>query len=323
MERIIALCEEEEIDLLLIAGDLFHRQPLHGELREVNAMFATLSKTQVVLCVGNHDYMKKDSYYRSFTWTDCVHIILEEGMQCIWLKDLNTNVYGCSYHSRERIDKPYEGWKCCHKAKFEILMLHGGDEKHIPMKAEEIVGLGYDYVALGHIHKHMEIVPARVIYSGSLEPTDRNDLGQHGYIYGELEQKRDGFRKCQTVFVPFARREYIPLDIEVHPDMTGYELKKKVEKRIEENGVENIYKIRLIGFRNPETMFDASSLDVYGNMIECVDDTKPSFRMDLLKAQNKHNIIGKFIASFEGCDEDSLEYRAMCEGIEALMETRQ
>ena len=34
LEQIVNICEWEEMDLLLIAGDLFHRQPLLRELKE-------------------------------------------------------------------------------------------------------------------------------------------------------------------------------------------------------------------------------------------------------------------------------------------------
>ena len=35
-DRLLAVAEERKVDLLLIAGDLFHRQPLMRELKEVN-----------------------------------------------------------------------------------------------------------------------------------------------------------------------------------------------------------------------------------------------------------------------------------------------
>lgn len=321
LEQIIHLCEEEQIDLLLIAGDLFHRQPLLRELREVNSMFAALSVTQVVMCVGNHDYLKADSYYHTFRWTDQVHLILSEKLECVKLPEIHTSVYGCSYHSKERTDTPYEGHSCKHNIDFEILMLHGGDEKHIPFNRNEIVSLGYDYVALGHIHKQMDMIPGKMAYSGSLEPTDVNDMGKHGYIYGEMKKKEDGQVTCETVFVPSAKREYLSLEITVDGEMTGFQLKEMIKKEIERLGIENIFKIQLKGFRKRDTVFDLKSLDPFGNVIECIDSTKPLFDLEKLKKQNQKNIIGKFIESLEGCDEDSLEYRALCEGVEALMET--
>ena len=39
LEQITKICEWEEVDLLLIAGDLFHRQPLKKELKELNYLF--------------------------------------------------------------------------------------------------------------------------------------------------------------------------------------------------------------------------------------------------------------------------------------------
>lgn len=63
-------------------------------------------------------------------------------------------------------------------------------------------------------------------------------------------------------------------------------------------------------------------LDPYGNIIEIVDKTYPAYDFGKLKEQNQANILGQFIASFEGDAEGSIEYEALCEGVHALMETR-
>ena len=78
--QVVTLCEEEQTDVLLIAGDLFHRQPLLRDLKEVNYLFSTLSHTKVVLIAGNHDFMKKGSYYRTFQWNENVYPLLGERM---------------------------------------------------------------------------------------------------------------------------------------------------------------------------------------------------------------------------------------------------
>ena len=39
LEHVINICEKEQTDLLLIAGDLFHRQPLMRELKELDYLF--------------------------------------------------------------------------------------------------------------------------------------------------------------------------------------------------------------------------------------------------------------------------------------------
>ena len=141
---IITICNQKKTDLLLIAGDLFHRQPLLRELKEMNSILEMLEHTEVVMIAGNHDYIKKNSYYRTFSWAPHVHMICSQEIDCVELDRIQTAVYGCSYHSREIYDPVYdhaapEGWQ-----KYEILLAHGGDEKHIPIKRmatpEEIAG---------------------------------------------------------------------------------------------------------------------------------------------------------------------------------------
>ena len=39
LQSVLEVCEEEQTDLLLIAGDIFHGQPLRRELKELNYYF--------------------------------------------------------------------------------------------------------------------------------------------------------------------------------------------------------------------------------------------------------------------------------------------
>jgi len=316
-EKLLEVCEKDKTDLLLIAGDLFHRQPLLRELKEVNYLFSKLTVTQVVIIIGNHDYLKGDSYYRSFVWAKNVHLLLDEEVSYVELKNIETTVYGSSYHSREITGKPYEKQYAKRLQKYEILMIHGGDEKHTPLKKEELLELGYDYIALGHIHKYMEILPGKIAYCGALEPTDMNDVGLHGYIRGELSNKG-----CSTKFVHAASRENIHMDIEVSEKMTGYELRELVKEKMGKNGVHNIYKLRLTGYKDPDTLFDLQALDIYGNVTEIEDCTKPAYNMKKIHQQNQDNILGGLIEKLGDSPEDSVEYMALCEGVRALMETR-
>ena len=80
--------------------------------------------------------------------------------------------------------------------------------------------------------------------------------------------------------------------------------------------------ILITGFRSPDILFDLQAMDVYGNIVELLDDTKPSFNFEKIKIQNKGNILGELIEQLEGYGEESPQYRAMCEGVQALMETR-
>lgn len=303
--------------MLLIAGDLFHRQPLLRELKEVNYLFAQIPETQVFLMAGNHDYLKLDSYYRTFSWTENVHMFKGKEVSCVEVPELELAVYGCSYFAKEITEPIYDTTLPQKRQKYEILLAHGGDEKHVPLKRNKIASLGYDYVALGHIHKHQELIPQKAVYPGALEPIDKNDTGKHGYIEGEI--RAGGTR---NVFVPCAAREYIHQDIEVRQEMTGFGLKNFIAETIAQAGTQNIFKLTLTGLRDPEIEFDLSNMDKYGNIIEIIDSTSPAYDFQKLYEQNADNIIGKYIESFKESDKNSAEFSALCEGIQALMQTR-
>lgn len=300
-----------------MAGDLFHRQPLLRELKEVDGLFASLERTQVVLIAGNHDYMRRNSYYRTFQWSANVHFLGSASVEAVELPALETAVYGCSYHERQIRQPLYDSAPAAGRQRREILLAHGGDTDHIPVSREALAGLGYDYVALGHIHMPQVVIPGLAAYAGALEPTDRNDTGHHGYIQGEITE--DG---CRFSFVPFASREYIHCEVEVDRRTTGAGLADLIWKKIEENGIQNMYKFLLKGYRDPDILFDLDALDRRGNIIDIADETKPAWDLEKLYRNNKNNLIGRYIESFSGAEKDSVEYRALFEGISALMETR-
>ena len=303
--------------MLLIAGDLFHRQPLMRELKEVNFLFSKLTKTRVVFVVGNHDYLKPDSFYHTFEWGENVYPILNGHMGCVEFKDLDTSVYGLSYHQREITEGLYDRMYAPGKQKIEILLAHGGDEKHIPIKREVLADLGYDYVALGHIHKHQTLLENKIIYAGALEPIDKNDIGPHGYVKGECLSSG-----VKAEFVPAAKREYKHLDIQVDETMTNGSVKEIIREQIQGHGLENIYKFTLKGFRDTDIVFEMESILNFGNIIEIIDDTKPSYDFEKILEKNQGNLLGRFIESFKDAKEGSIEYQALYEGVQALMETK-
>ena len=130
-KSILDRCEDEQIDLLLISGDVFHRQPLLRELKELNAMFAGLSHTKVVFTAGNHDYLKPNSMYRNFKWAGNVVPLLEGRLLKVEFPEFRTAVSGFSYLDRELQGGIRVEWKCVRSMENEILLLHGGDRKSV------------------------------------------------------------------------------------------------------------------------------------------------------------------------------------------------
>lgn len=316
-EEVMQICEEEQTDLLLIAGDLFHRQPLLRELKEVNYLFSALTHTKVVLIAGNHDYIAVNSYYRTFSWNENVYPLFGQEPEYVMFEELDTAVYGVSYYSREIRDAKYDTLRARGLAQNEILLAHGGDEKHIPIRKSALEQSGFDYIALGHIHRQQEMIPDYAVYAGSLEPTDKNDIGHHGYIRGYI---REGV--VRTEFIPISKREYIHLALRVTPEMTVRSIRSWMRQIMEEQGMEKLYLFTLKGFRDADMELFEEELLAGGNVLEAADETKAAYDLGRIQKENQDNLLGRYIGLFEGCEEGSIEEMALYEGVQALMETK-
>ena len=312
--RCIEQANEKKVELLLIAGDLFHRQPTVQELREVNYLFSTLAGTMVVLIAGNHDYIKASSPYRDFPWNKNVTCLFSRECEKVRFPDIRTEVYGLSYHQQEITEPLYDGIRAEKNDYFRILLAHGGDADHIPITKEALQRSGFDYVALGHIHKPQAVIKDFALYSGALEPIDCNDTGPHGYILGEVQRK-----KRRLTFVELCSRMYLDRDVEVTEEDTVYSVREKIAGLIFRDGQQNMYRLRLVGQRHPKLIPDVGEYKKCGRIVGIEDMTVPAFHVEELREQYRGLLIGNFIESFGESPEGVVEEKALRYGLEALL----
>ena len=313
--RVIATIRKTPVDLLFIAGDLFHRQPLLSELREINDLFATIPKTRVFLMAGDHDYMKDESFYRTFKWNPNVSFFDEENRTCIEIPEENIYVYGLSYAHREIHEALYDDWKKSDKRGFHVLMAHGGDEQHIPLDFRKLAEGGFDYIALGHKHQYQVALKDWALYSGALEPIDRNDLGEHGYIEGTYDQGT-----VRTQFVPFASRSYQNLLLTVGESSTQHSLEEMLRNEIMKRGGKNIYRVIIQGVRSPGSLLLAERLKSMGNIVEVLDESRPAYDLEKLTEQYGGTLIGNYIEQFPDSNHRSgVQDKALYHGLQSLL----
>ncbi len=350
LKQILNIIEEEQPDAVLMAGDIYDKSVPSAEAVQLFDEFLyRLSEggRQVFVISGNHDSPERLAFGGRLMDRSGIHIapVYHGHVEPFVLQDASgtVNLYLLPFVKPAQVrkyfpDQEIVSYTDAVRAALEemgpdpdqrnVLVTHQFVTGAVRCESEEVsvggldqVGVSvftpFDYVALGHIHKPQEVIPGKAAYSGALEPIDKNDMGPHGYIAGELTD-----RGCQIRFVPAAAREYRPLEIRVTREMTGYQVKELLRSRIGELGKEHMYKARLVGFRDPEVLFDLSGFDVYGNLVELTDGTRPAYDFGKLEETNRENILGAFIREFQGAGEETTEYMALCEGVQALMETR-
>lgn len=317
-QNIVDTCNRDKVDLLLIAGDFFHKQPLMRELKEANYILSKLETARVVLMAGNHDYIAARSYYQDFVWDEKVHMFLGDTMEKVEFPELGTAVYGFSYRNRDIVEPLYDNAKPSDMEMTNILLAHGGDEKNIPFNRKKLQEAGFDYIALGHIHKP-EIISNRIAYSGSLEPIDKNELGERGYIAGEITGEM-GNRITEIRFVPNSLREYKRVTLNVNQDSTNGSLQDQAREAMCSNGDQHIYSFLIQGVRDETLHFDKEAVKALGNVLEVEDESVPDYDFDALYQENADNMIGMFIRKIrENARQDEVAKKALYYGIEALL----
>ncbi len=319
-QSIVEDARDQKADLLLISGDLFHRQPLARDLKEINYLFSTIPNTRVVIIAGNHDRIRPSSALRSFQWNRNVTYLMDETLSSVYFEDLNTEVFGFSYHTPEILEDKSAQFVIPDNRRNKILMVHGGDSKHYPFDKNTLAAMPFSYIALGHIHKPAVLIENRMAYPGSPEPLDVTETGPHGYLIGEMDTATG--QVTSLAFKAAAQVQYIPLVVSVTPATTNLELSQLIADEIRRRGGSNIYRFRIRGMRDPDTEFDLDFLAGQWNIAEIVDESEPQYDFHALFAEHPSDMIGFYIHELLKDEMSPVEKKALHYGIHALLETK-
>ena len=314
--EVIEVAETEKIDFLFIAGDLFQRQPLLRELKEVNYLFRRISRTKVVLIAGNHDYLHPKSYYNSFQWEENVYFIGSKEISNISFEKENVCIYGSSYWQREIREPIYGQIEELDTSKINILLFHGGDAKHIPCSWKKLAEAGFDYVASGHIHQPGSYGENRIVMAGALQPIDQNDTGQHGFWMGDVTKLG-----ISVKFYPVRKCEYVHLPVAVNGEMTNGELIYKIKEILSFAEPFQIYKFILSGKKNPEVEFDIQRILEMDQVVSVVEDFVLDYDFEKMKETFHNQMVGRFIRAMENNPKDAVAQKALYYGVDALCKT--
>jgi exonuclease SbcD len=169
LERLIALGQEQGIELFVISGDLFDKGINAEDLRPpIRALF---SDTGFRICVipGNHD---RDAYAGGMYFGEDT-VILTDLNRPFEYKD--AMIWGIPFAPAERektLQQLHALAPLLTQGKNNIVLYHGelldaffsrndfgaeGDERYMPVRLSYFNGLKVDYVLAGHFHKRFDV----------------------------------------------------------------------------------------------------------------------------------------------------------------------
>lgn len=279
LKKVVDFIKENEIEYLFISGDLYEQEYIReSTIKYVNDLFKKIPKTKIYIAPGNHDPYIKNSYYALFNWNNNVKIFTQNVEK---IENDEVDIYGFGFNNFEMRENQLENIKIENNNKINILITHGDiiDSIYNPMNINLLKNKGFDYVALGHVHKRDD--STNIVYPGSLISLGFDELGEHGMIVGEIINKKL-FKK----FISIDNREFIEKEINISDIYSEEELIEKINN-IEENN--NLYKINLIGYRNFPININIKLLK--NNIIKIKNNTKIKIEIK----ENNYTLKGIFI----------------------------
>ncbi len=209
----------------------------------------------------------------------------------VYFEDLNVCVSGYSYGHATYTGRILERMRPGKPDAYNILLGHGGDMEHMPFSKEHVAKLGFQYVALGHMHKPAHILKNHMAFAGTLEPLSYTETGKHGYILGEVSTSGE----TTITFVPFACRKYVNMAMDINSTYTNGDICNLVEGKMQELGADNIYRILLRGRAAQNMEINLSELTRRYCINEVIDKTECDYDMDELHVSNHDNLLGRLI----------------------------
>ncbi|WP_058308271.1 metallophosphoesterase family protein [Gracilibacillus massiliensis] len=213
------LAIQEKVDFVLLVGDIFDQE--EQSMRAHIALRKTLEKLNehdisVYISFGNHDYINSQTFPRNYP--DNVFVFEKEKVEAFEFIKNNeqiAKIYGFSYEERAVIENKSLQFQKTEESIYHIATLHGtfGNVKteehtpYAPFQLSDLKQAGFDYWALGHIHKR-EVLSKKpsIVYPGNIQGRSMKETGEKGcYLVTltETEQQLDfhqlhsiRFEKC-------------------------------------------------------------------------------------------------------------------------------
>ena len=259
--NIIGMCSEKKVDFLIISGDIFdsENKSLAAQLRFVSELKQLSGKgIPVYFICGNHDPLK--------SWMDIVDLpenvfrFGPAGGEFLTFRKGDTaiaDIHGISFSEKVISRNLAAEFRLApDPSPVSIAVLHGTvgspgpHENYAPFTREDVANKGFDYWAMGHIHKKRIASASNpaIIYPGNPQGRDFGETGEKGCFLVEISDGQDP----SVEFIPTQVIRFENLEIDLSAVSKIEFLRDKIKEALEKSEnydeeVDYILRINLTG----------------------------------------------------------------------------
>ncbi|HIY93259.1 metallophosphoesterase family protein [Companilactobacillus sp. HBUAS56275] len=203
-QKLFRVALEQKVDFVILAGDIFDdtdsslkaQMFLKSEFEKLNQ-----ANIKVFMVYGNHDYYR--SNFSVIDFPDNVTIFGKEPTEkVLTAKDgQKVGIAGFSYYQQHISKNLVQEYPERDAVDYQIGILHAGvgDNNYAPFQISDLLKKGYDYWALGHIHKR-EVLNEKpmIVYPGDIQGRNQNETTPKGFYLVTVENTSTQIKFVQS-----------------------------------------------------------------------------------------------------------------------------
>lgn len=297
-------CKKENVDFLLISGDLF--DDVKADKFEVDTIKEKLKNFGIttIISPGNHDPYTTDSPYYDNNWPENVFIFKSRELKFFEFKDLNLRIWGSAFESIYEKNSPLKKITNFDSNFINICVIHGSitnlyNNYYCPIKISEVENSKMNYIALGHMHKRSEIKKIKnTFYAYSGAPYSRNfgETGEKGIYIGHISEN-----SCDLRFKKICKYSYEKISIDISNAQVNDDIIKIILEKLEllygKSYVDNYYEITLSGniseYLSIKVDYIKLILSKKLSFVRIIDST--DLKVDIEKLSCRNDLKGIFV----------------------------
>lgn len=282
-ESALEFAIHNQIDLVIIAGDLFDFGPIGPKTFDFFISVIRKLKAkgiEVVYCLGNHDNL-------TLIQENIMNIFREEMIvfDKVELKEIRLksrdgdlyNVYGVGHEFEKMDENLIKKYPAANESGIynigvahcfvESALSSSGYDKYLPTTYDDLMSKNYNYFALGHIHLPSIYKDTSIAYCGSLQALSFKEDGERGGNYVEIDKFGTNIKH-----VNFSCKIYRTIEVEIgNGEIDHLELIKHISSCVKEKLNNYSFKNTLIRI-NLKGYVSNSVIRLLENEIEYISD---------------------------------------------------
>jgi DNA repair protein SbcD/Mre11 len=321
LTRILQLAEEERVDAVLCAGDLFEHERFTPDT--VTFLRESFARTDlpIFLAPGNHDWYSPRSPYALVEWSPNVHLFTEARLAPVELAD-GLTLWGAAHRAPAgtagffadfRPDRGGVHLALAHASETSALPFQeSGKEPHSPFDAAELEAAGMAHAFLGHYHVARD--RERHTYPGNPDPLEFGESEGRGVVLASVASDGTVTRDRRSVAVSQVHDLTVSLDGCHHLD----DVRQRIAMEIAP--LSGSVRVTLTGEVPAELPLDPRALAQLGEHLDGfvvrMQDLRPSYDLEAIHAEQ--TVRGQFARDTLDIADEQRRRKVLVTGLRAL-----